>query len=113
MRKLVHLLMIVAGSALALSANANGSAGRGLELSKTCAACHGPDGNGIGNPQYPIIAGQYQDYLAQALVAYRNGERTNVIMNGFAKTLSDQDIADLTAYFSSNKSKLDDLANRK
>lgn len=113
MRNLARVFIALAGCTLALNSHAAGSAGRGLELSKPCAACHGADGNGIGDPQYPILAGQYQDYMEQALKAYRSGDRTNVIMQGFAKTLSDQDIADLTTYFSVQKSKLDDLANRK
>lgn len=90
-----------------------GSPGRGLELSKTCQACHGVDGNGVGDPQYPIIAGQYPDYLEFAMKAYRSGERDNAIMLGFSQGLSDQDIADLAAYFGSQKSKLTDLSKRK
>jgi cytochrome c553 len=96
----------------AASASAAGVAARGMELSKPCQACHGADGNGIGDPQYPILAGQYANYLAQSLKGYRAGVRVNVIMQGFAGTLSDQDIADLSAYFASQKSKLGDLSQR-
>lgn len=91
------------------SAMASGNPGRGLELSVPCQACHGKDGNGVGDPQYPIIAGQYADYLEHSLKAYRSGERENAIMLGFAQTLSDQDIKDLAAYFAAQQSKLGDL----
>jgi cytochrome c553 len=99
----------------ALTANvavAAGNPGRGKELSKPCQACHGEDGNGVGDPQYPIIAGQYADYLEHALKAYRSGERDNAIMLGFAQTLSDQDIRDLSAFFAAQKSRIGDLDRR-
>lgn len=107
-----YLIVVALGLLVATGAQAAGSAGRGMELSKTCQACHGADGNGVGDPQYPILAGQYHDYLVQALKSYRSGARQNVIMQGFAGTLSDQDIADLAAYFSSQKSNLGDLAGQ-
>lgn len=107
-----HLMILALGLLLASGAQAAGSEGRGMELSKTCQACHGVDGNGVGDPQYPILAGQYHDYLAQALKGYRSGARENVIMQGFAGTLSDQDIADLSAYFSQQKSNLGDLSGK-
>ncbi len=115
MIKRAHFLalgLLAAAVLSASTAHASGSAGRGMELSKPCQACHGADGNGVGDPQYPIIAGQYADYLAHSLKGYRSGERVNVIMQGFASTLSDQDIADLSAYFASQKSKLGDLSKR-
>jgi cytochrome c553 len=53
------------------------------------------------DPKPPILAGQYRDYLTQALVAYRNGRRKNAVMNGMAASLTtDRDIAIATAYFS-------------
>lgn len=109
---ITRVIFVALGLMLASTVNAAGNAARGVELSKPCQACHGADGNGVGNPIYPILAGQYADYLAQALKSYRSGDRVNVIMQGFAGTLSDQDIADLAAYFSSQKSQLTDLAKR-
>ena len=64
-----------------------------------CQACHGPTGVGI-LPEYPTLSGQYPDYLAQALKAYRSGARQNAIMQGFASTLKDSDIEALASYFS-------------
>ncbi|HWS25370.1 MAG TPA: cytochrome c [Xanthomonadales bacterium] len=109
---ITRVIFVALGLLLAGSVHAAGNAAAGAEKSKPCQACHGADGNGVGNPIYPILAGQYPDYMAQALKSYRSGERVNVIMQGFAGTLSDQDIADLTAYFGSQKSKLTDLAAR-
>ncbi|HXE65958.1 MAG TPA: cytochrome c [Rhodanobacteraceae bacterium] len=90
------------------TASAKGDAAAGKTKSAACAACHGTDGNGIA-PNYPALAGQYQDYIEQVLHEYKNGQRTNAIMNGMAAPLSDQDIDDLAAYFSSLPSKLSDL----
>ena len=72
----------------------------GQEKSATCAACHGAQGisTDVNNP---ILAGQYKSYLTHALESYRNGTRQNAIMNGMASALSDEDISDLAAYFSS------------
>ena len=71
-----------------------------------CAACHGPEGNKPTAPENPILAGQHQDYLAKALKDYKSGKRNNAIMKGFAATLTNQDIADLSAWFASQKSNL-------
>lgn len=106
------ILVSLLAAALALSfgtAAANdGSAAAGKTKAVACEACHGQDGNGIA-PNYPALAGQYQDYLEQALHEYKSGERTNAIMNGMAAPLTEQDIKDITAYFSSLPSKLSDL----
>jgi cytochrome c553 len=92
------------------SALAEGDADAGKTKSVPCQACHGPDGNAGIDPQYPRLAGQYRDYIAKALHEYKSGERKNPIMAGFAATLSDADIEDLAAYFSSLPgSKLTDL----
>lgn len=86
----------------------------GKAKSVVCQACHGADGNGIGDPQYPLLAGQYADYLEKALRDYRSGERNNPIMLGFAGTLSDADIVNLAAFFASQSTtKLRDLQDVK
>lgn len=88
---------------------ARGNIEAGKQKAQTCAACHGPDGNGIGITMYPVLAGQHVDYLSKALHDYKSGARNNVIMAGFAGTLSEQDIADLTAYFAAQKGPLTEL----
>lgn len=63
-----------------------------------CTACHGNDGIGTLD-EYPNLAGQHADYLAQALDDYRTGKRQNPIMGAFAQQLTREDIAALAAYF--------------
>ena len=82
-----------------------GDAAAGKEKSQACVACHGEDGNSP-DAAYPRLAGQYASYLEEALRDYRSGERENVIMKGFAEPLSDEDIADLAAYFASQEGDL-------
>lgn len=80
------------------------------KVEQVCVACHGVDGIGI-DPTYPKLAGQYADYLMQALKDYRSGARTNAIMAGFAATLTDEDIANVSAYYSTlENNRLTDLA---
>ncbi|MCK9489663.1 MAG: cytochrome c [Xanthomonadales bacterium] len=90
-----------------------GNAERGREKSAICQACHGVDGNGIGMDMYPILAGQFPDYLAHAMRAYKTGEREDVVMRGFAAPLSEQDIKDLAAWYGSQKGPLADLSHFK
>lgn len=75
-----------------------GNADQGKTKSATCAACHGADGNSAA-ADYPKLAGQHATYLASTLKAYRDGSRANAIMAGMAAALSDDDIADLAAYY--------------
>ncbi|HEV2679999.1 MAG TPA: cytochrome c [Rhodanobacter sp.] len=87
---------------------ASGSIENGKQKAATCFACHGADGNSV-DPQYPRLAGQYNLYLQQVLREYKDGQRGNPIMKGMVATLSDQDIEDVAAYFSSLPTKLDTL----
>src|SRR5512146_2423493 len=74
----------------------------GKYKSKTCAACHGLDGNST-TPDFPRLAGQHYDYLVKALTDYKSGARKNPIMGPQAAGLSARDISDLAAYFSEQK----------
>lgn len=93
---------IVLLSALCLSANAfaEGSAEAGQAKAATCVACHGVDGNSV-NPEWPTIAGQHSEYITKQLNAFKSGARQNPLMSPMAAALSDADIDDLAAYFSS------------
>jgi cytochrome c553 len=77
---------------------AAGSAEAGKQKSLTCSACHGADGNSL-NPEWPSLAGQNTRYAVRQLLAYKGGERQNVLMSGMALGLSEQDIEDLAAYY--------------
>ncbi len=107
-RLLVAILFALPLLLVAEISLAGGDAANGEKLAATCAACHGADGNSTLDMN-PILAGQYEDYLVHALKGYRSGERENAIMAGFAAALSDQDIKDLAAWFSSQESELKSL----
>lgn len=77
-----------------------GDATAGQTKAAVCAACHNADGNSV-NPIYPKLAGQHEAYIAQQLAMFKSQQRQNPIMLGFAITLSDQDMADVGAYFAS------------
>lgn len=85
-----------------LPALAEGDAAAGQAKSAVCAACHGPDGNSVV-PNWPKLAGQHQQYLARQVGLIKAGARTVPEMAGIVPGLSDQDIDDLAAYFSSHK----------
>ena len=72
-----------------------------IDEANSCVGCHGADGNSM-IPSFPKIAGQYEDYLYQALKSYQNGQRTNAIMSGIASTLNEKQMKKLSKYFSSN-----------
>ena len=105
------LALISFGAVLAFASApllASGNAAAGKTKAAACFACHGADGNAV-DPQYPRLAGQYNQYIQQVLHEYKDGERSNPIMKGMVATLSDQDIEDVAAYFSSLPTKLDTL----
>ncbi|MGQ8364533.1 c-type cytochrome [Glaciecola sp. 1036] len=83
-----------------------GDAKAGENKSTICSNCHGE--NGISRiPIYPNLRGQKEQYLVLALKAYRSGERVNMAMTSHAQKLTDQDIADLAAYYANlGKSKI-------
>jgi cytochrome c553 len=108
MRKnLVGLMLVASLPLFAISVvHAKGNAAAGETKAATCKSCHGEGGIKPILPEYPMIGGQHQDYLAAALTQYKTGKRKNASMNGFAAALSPQDIQDLAAYFASQKSDL-------
>ena len=74
-------------------------------LATTCMTCHGPGGLST-IPTNPILAGQYESYIEQALKSYRSGDRKSAIMGGFASGLSDEDIGKLAEYFTDHNGPL-------
>jgi len=102
-------LLLALAFALPAMAAKSGNVAAGPTKAASCAACHG-DGNKTLNDTYPMLAGQYPDYLSKAMHEYRSGKRKNAIMAGMAKPLSDQDIADLSAYYGSLKPQIHDLS---
>ena len=95
-----RLVVFVLGACLGFPAFAAGNAESGRQKSQACAACHGPDGNQPTTPDFPRLAGQHPDYLLKALRDYKSGARKNPIMAGQVGNLTQQDLADLAAFYS-------------
>ena len=84
----------------------SGDASKGAALVQSCAACHGADGNSI-NTDWPKIAGQNEKYLYEQLKYFRSGERNNALMmtvTPYLQSLSEKDLLDIAAFYSSNVS---------
>ena len=93
-------VLAVAVVAAANSAQAGGDPAAGREKAKVCRTCHGMDG--VGKlPNVPNIGGESDFYLTRQLKAFRKGDRRDEQMAIIARDLSDQDIADLAAYYAS------------
>ena len=90
----VSLLSLVAGQAFAADIEAGKA-----KVAEVCGACHGMDGNSTSH-DFPILAGQNEDYIKNALSLYQSGARKNPIMASMAQALTKQDIENVAAYFS-------------
>ncbi len=97
-RKLLSLLFGAGLLTIGTAALAGGDPAAGKTKSAVCAACHGTNGVSA-QPNFPILAGQYPDYVIRALKDYKSGERQNPIMKGFVANLTTEDMEDLAAYF--------------
>jgi len=89
---LITALLFASASALA------GDVAAGKAKSAICASCHGATGKSL-NPMWPNLAGQKEQYLAKQIKAFRDGIRKDPMMAPMVAALSDDDIADLSAYF--------------
>ena len=96
---LVSLLLTLGITGLAHAAG-NAEAGQGKVV--VCGACHNPDGNSVA-PNFPKLAGQGERYLLKQLKDIKSGARPVLEMTGMLDALSDQDLADIAAYFASQK----------
>lgn len=104
-----RIFFVALSMLIAAGAQAAGNAEKGKEkAAQICGACHGPEGNKPSAPDQPILAGQYYDYIVQALTDYKSGRRNNPIMKGFAASLSNEDMEDVAAWFSSRPTPLHD-----
>lgn len=106
MKKLLALLALATVAQASAAADAAGNAQAGANKNSMCIGCHGIPGYKATFPevyQVPMLGGQGAKYLEAALNAYKKGERKNPSMRGIAASLSDQDIADLAAYYATQK----------
>ncbi len=106
LRSSALLATIVSGVFATATASAqdqaqHGDASHGKAISYTCLGCHGVEGYKNAYPNYsvPKLEGQNPEYLSAALHGYKSGDRSHITMHAQATDLSDQDIADIAAYF--------------
>ncbi|WP_088284338.1 cytochrome c [Ideonella sp. A 288] len=108
MKSLLALTLLTALLAPAFGADAPAAAkpdlAKGQEKAQMCAACHTSDGS-RGTPANPILAGQHADYLVKQLTEFKAGKRANPIMSGMAATLTDEDMRNVAAFYSSKQAK--------
>ncbi|MHB0774716.1 c-type cytochrome [Halomonas sp. WWR20] len=106
MRKLLaSLAMIMSVMGIAHAQELQGDPSAGRQKSQVCAACHGANGVSIA-PSFPNLAGQQASYIAKQVVDIRDGQRVVPQMAGIVDNLSDQDIADVAAYYSNQEPNL-------
>jgi len=96
--KKVFILLSLICSSFAIA----GDAELGKAKSAMCVACHGVDGNSA-NPIWPKLAGQHEQYTARQLSLFKSGSRKGTVMSGMSAGLSQEDMANLGAYFASQK----------
>jgi cytochrome c553 len=107
MKKIILALLALAGIAnLAPAAEVTANADAAKYKTAMCSGCHGIPGYKSTFPevyQVPMIGGQSAKYIENALKAYQKGDRKHPTMRGIAASLSDQDMADLAAYYAQKK----------
>ncbi|HSS63934.1 MAG TPA: c-type cytochrome [Gammaproteobacteria bacterium] len=92
------LIAIIGFAFAAGNVQAAGDAAAGQAKAAVCAACHGADGNST-NPEWPKVAGQHPKYVEKQLRDFKAGRRLNAMMTGMVAPLSEQDMADLAAFY--------------
>lgn len=106
MKKLFALLALAGFANIAAAADLVGDSKAGATKVAMCVGCHGIPGYKASFPEVylvPKIGGQSAKYIENALNAYKKGERNHPSMRGIATSLSDQDIADVAAYYAEKK----------
>ena len=102
MNKIRTMLLLAVATSLPLTAYAAGDAEAGKAKASLCAACHGETGTSP-NDIWPNLAGQKAAYLAKQMKDFRDGNRKDPMMSPMAASLTDEDIDNLAAYYSSQK----------
>ena len=97
-------LVAIAASTILLASQwaAADDAQKGQEKSAVCQGCHGPDGNSLG-PDWPNLASQNAGYIQKQVTDFQDSKRQDPTMSSMVIGLSKEDIADIAAYFSSQK----------
>jgi cytochrome c553 len=108
MKKLLAVLVLAGCAQAAFGADVVGNAKAGAGKVENCIGCHGILDYKSAFPEVyrvPKIGGQSAKYIEAALQAYKKGDRKQPQMNGIAQALSDQDIADVAAYYAQQQPK--------
>ncbi len=94
--------LLSAGPLFASDVGLQGDPEKGKEkANQICQACHGMDGNGVpGQPIWPKLAGQHPEYIYKQLMNFKNNERYNVQMTPMAMPLTEEEVVNLAAYYS-------------
>jgi len=103
MKKLTALLVLAGLTQVALAADLVGNVQNAKAKIEMCIGCHGIPGYKATFPEVypvPMIGGQSAKYIESALQAYKKGDRKHPSMKGIAASLTDQDIADVAAFYS-------------
>ena len=100
----IAIILMSVGLASVAQAAGNAAAGEKI-VTGVCAACHGIDGNSVITTN-PKLAQQHPEYIAKQLANFKSGERKNAVMSGMAASLSPEDMANVAAYFGSQKAKV-------
>ncbi len=106
MKKLFVLIALASLTQVSAAADVKGDAAAAKNKVAMCVGCHGIPGYKASFPEVyrvPMLGGQSEDYIAAARIAYKKGERKHPTMVGIAAGLSDQDIADVAAYYAQQK----------
>ena len=97
-------LVAVSASANEAPATEKPDLAKGQASAAMCAGCHSQDGS-RGSPAQPILQGQHPEYLVKQLTEFKAGLRVNAIMNGMAAALSDSDMKNIAAFYSTLQAK--------
>ena len=106
---LILLALLASAAGTAFAAEAAPAAfkfdpAKGEQLSASCQGCHTADGS-RGSPANPILQGQHPEYIAKQLTEFKSGKRKNAIMMGMAANLSEDDMKQVAAFYSSKTPK--------
>jgi cytochrome c553 len=104
-RSSVCAIALLLSSGFALANPPGGDAAAGKIKAQPCLGCHGIPGYFNAYPTYhvPKVGGQHPEYIIAALQAYKSGQRSHATMQAQAATLSEQDMADIAAFFASEQ----------
>lgn len=101
-KKLLALSISLALTSASSILHAEGNIAAGKEKAASCASCHGENGNSMVST-FPKLAQQHSSYLQKQLHAFKDGTRNDPMMSAMALALTDEDMADISAYYAAQK----------